>query len=177
MISIEEKKLRVQELVDKVNTSAGFYLADFFGIDVEKITQLRAALREKGARMIVVKNTVLRRVIDDCQLKGLDKYLVGPTSIILASEDDPLLPAKVIADFHKGNKDLLQVKAIKIEEQIYEGEKVKEFSKMPGKREMQAQIISIAMGAGASLIGIIKGPGSKIAGQVKSLVEKLENKD
>ena len=176
MISVEEKKRIIKELIEKVNSASGFYLADFFNINVETITGLRAALREKGAVMIVAKNTLFRRVFEACKIEGLEEYLVGPTSIILAGEDDPIAPAKVITDFRKQNKELLPVKAVRIEKLIYSGDKIKDLSKMPGKRELHAQIISIALGVGAKVIGLIKGPGSNIAGQINSLIENLEEK-
>ncbi|MFC1584726.1 50S ribosomal protein L10 [Fibrobacterota bacterium] len=174
MITKEQKEQVVKDLSEKVNAATGIYLADFIGINVEQITELRSALKKQGARMIVTKNTFLRRVLSQCQITGLEVHLAGPTSIILAGEEDPIAPAKIIADFHKANKDLFPVKAIRIEDQIYSGEKIKDISKMPGKRELQAQIISLALSPGAQLIGLIKGPGSKIAGQIKALVEKLE---
>lgn len=176
MISTEEKKRIVSELTEKVNSAPGIYLADFFGINVEKITELRAALREQGASMIVSKNTLLKKVFNECKIEGLEKYLVGPTSVILAKEEDPLAPAKVINNFQKKNEDLLPVKAVQIEAQIYSGDKIEELSKMPGKKELQGQIVSLALGPGADLIGLLKGPGSIIAGQIKFLIEKLEDK-
>jgi large subunit ribosomal protein L10 len=174
MISIDEKKQIVDALTDKVKIASGFYLADFFKINVEKITALRADLKEKGATMVVTKNTFLKRVFKNCEIEGMDEYLVNATSIIIASPDDPITPAKVIADFHKENTDLLKVKVVKVENDIMQGDKIKELAKMPGKIELQGQIVSIMMGPGANLIGLIKGPGGIVAGQVKSLIEKLE---
>ena len=45
---------------------------------------------------------------------------------------------------------------------------------MPGKRELQAQVVSLALGPGANLLGLIKGPGSRIASQIQAQIEKLE---
>ncbi len=176
MFSIEEKKSVVNDFTELIKDSSGIYLADFSGINVEKITELRAAFREKGIKMQVVKNTLLKRVFDDCQIKGLDDYLVGPTSVILANSEDPIDPAKEIVAFHKKNKDLLSIKAVSMEGTVYEGKSIKELADMPGRQELVAQVIGIATGAGANLIGLIKGPGSKIAGQVKALIERLDEK-
>jgi large subunit ribosomal protein L10 len=176
MISIEEKKQKVDDLATELKSASGIYLANFIGINVEKLTELRASLKKDGAQMMVVKNTLIKRAFSSLKIMGLDDFLIGSTAVILADGEDPIIPAKIIADFHKKNKDLLLVKAVKIEEEIYDGSKIKELSAMPGKKELQAKIISIAMGPGANLIGLFNGPGSIIAGQIKSLMEKLENK-
>ena len=174
MLTVDEKKELVKELTEKVGQASGLYLANFEGATVEKVTEFRSNLREKGIRMQVVKNTLLKRVFENCEIKGLDEHLIGPTSLILADGEDPIEPAKVIADFQKRNEDVFSVKVVQMEAQVYPGEDITELAKMPGKRELQAQVIQLAMGPAGNLIALIKGPGSQIAGQIKALIEKLE---
>ena len=174
MQTVDEKKVIVDTLSAQVEESSGVYLADFTGIDVETVTAFRVQLREKGLTMQVVKNTLLKRVFDNCKITGLGDHLVGPSSLILADSDDPSQPAKILVDFYKENPDLLPIKGIQVEGEAFSGEKVKEFSKMPGRVELQAQVVSLAMGASGTLIGLIKGPGGQIAGQIEALVKKLE---
>ncbi len=68
----------------------------------------------------------------------------------------------------------MSIKAIQMDGQTYKGSELIELSKMPGRTELQGQVISLAMSAGSGLISLVKGPGSTVAGQIKSLVEKLE---
>ncbi|MBF0433050.1 MAG: 50S ribosomal protein L10, partial [Fibrobacteria bacterium] len=89
MFTLEEKKKVVEEVVEQVKKTSGIYLADITGINVESITAFRAELREKGIFMRVVKNTLLKNVFEKCKVTGLDEYLVGQTSLILATENDP----------------------------------------------------------------------------------------
>lgn len=176
MISSQQKTQYVESLTDSLKKTSGFYFANFTGINVETITALRKVFRVKGIAMRVMKNTLIKRVLGECNIEGFDKYLKGPTSLIIANEEDPIEPAKLIVEFQKKNKDMLSIKAIRMEDKNIEGDMVTELAKMPGKRELQSQIISIALGAGAGLIGLIKGPGCIIAGQVKALEKKLEGK-
>ena len=171
---VAEKSGTVAKLTASIRSSAGVYLADFTGITVEKMTMLRRSLRRKHAGMRVAKNTLIRRALEDAGVKGLDAHLAGPTAVILADGEDPMAPARVLADFLKENEKALAMKAVHIDGQAYGGEQVAVLAKMPGKRELQAQVVALALSAGANLLALFKGPGIKLAGQIKALVEKLE---
>lgn len=169
-----QKAETVQSLSASLKGSSGVYLADYTGITVDKFTVLRRALRKKGARLRVAKNTLIRRAMDDVGFKGLDKHLTGPTALIFADNEDPMAPARVIMDFLKDNEKAVAMKAVHIEGQAYGGEQVAVLAKMPGKRELQASIVSLALGPGSNLLALVKGPGSKLASQIQALTEKLE---
>jgi ribosomal protein L10 len=77
-------------------------------------------------------------------------------------------------EFHKANDGMLPVKVVSIDGASYPGNQLGTLAKMPGKRELQASVISLALGPGQKIAGIIKGPGSAIAGQIKAQIEKLE---
>lgn len=172
--AIEKKTATVEELKANIGKSTGLYIADFTGITVETVTALRANLRKKGIKMKVAKNTLIKRALADNGIKGLDKQLVGPTAVIMADDQDPMAPAKALVDFHKANEGVLPVKIVYIDGATYDGGKLSVLAKMPGKRELQAQVVTLALGPGANLLGLVKGPGSRIATQIQSLVEKLE---
>ncbi len=171
---VVQKSDVVTNLSAKIKSSLGFYVADFTGLTVEKVTALRNTFRSKGMYVKVAKNTLIKRALHENDINGLDAHFVGPTMIIFSDAEDPLAPAKVFVDFHKTNEKLLSLKTIQIDGQAYPGTQLVTLSKMPGKRELQAQVISLAMGPSAVLIGLFKGPGVKLAGQVKALVERLE---
>lgn len=168
------KKEAVSYLTESLKGSSGVYLADFTGLTVEKVTRLRSTLRSKGLSMRVSKNTLIKRALSDAGVMGLDKYLVGPTAVILADNEDPMAPAKLLVTFLKDNEAAIKVKTIHIDGQAYGGDQLANLAKMPGKRELQAQVVSIALGAGSNLLALFKGPGSKLASQIQALVEKKE---
>ena len=172
--ALDKKTETVTGLTDRIKKSSGLYIADFSRITVGTVTALRADLRKKGIGMKVAKNTLIRRALADAGVKGLDSHLTGPTAVIMADDQDPMAPAKALVEFHKTNENMLPVKVVHIDGAQYPGEKLIALAKMPGKRELQAQVVSLALGPGAQLAGLIKGPGAKIAGQIKALVEKLE---
>lgn len=171
---VEQKAEVVSQLSESIKSSSGVYLADFTGLTVEKATALRSNLRKKGVTMRVAKNTLVKRALANIGVEGLDQYLTGPTALILADGEDPMVPAKLVVEFLKKNEDALAMKAIHIDGQAHSGNQLQALAKMPGKRELQAQVVSLALGAGSGLIALFKGPGSAVASQIQSLVSKLE---
>jgi large subunit ribosomal protein L10 len=141
---------------------------------VEKVTALRGDLRKKGITMRVAKNTLIKRALDNVGVQGLDKYLTGPTALILSDGEDPIAPAKMLVEFLKKNENAIKPKVIHMDGRAYEGAQLASLSKMPGKRELQAQVITLAMSPGATLLGLFRGPGSALASQIQSLVSKIE---
>ncbi len=173
MAAIEEKKKLVDDLVVKINNAMSLYLLDFVGVNVEQDTKLRKSLTTKGISYHAVKNTLLRRALKECNIEGLDDKLVGTTSVMFGSEEDPMLPAKEIVGFYKENPDLLGVKGVNMDGEDLSGTSIQDIAKMPGRKELIAEIVSIALGPGANLVSIMKGPGGTLAGQLKALEEKL----
>ena len=172
--AVEKKSETVSSLAADIKGSSGIYIADFTRITVGVVTALRASLRRKGIKMKVAKNTLIRRSLSDAGVKGLDKHLIGPTAVIMADDQDPMAPAKALFEFHKANEGMLPVKIVSIGGEQYPGDRISALAKMPGKRELQANVVRLALGPGSTLAGILKGPGAKIAGAIKAHIEKLE---
>jgi ribosomal protein L10 len=122
----------------------------------------------------VAKNTLIKRALANVGVEGLDKWLTGPTAVILADSEDPMAPAKLLVEFLKKNENALSMKAIHIDGQAYTGDQVLSLAKMPGKRELQAQVVTLALSPGANLVALFRGPGSAVASQIQSLVSKIE---
>lgn len=172
---INAKSEVVSQLTESFKAASGVYLADFTGVTVEQVTQLRSTLRKKGVTMRVAKNTLIQRALANVGVEGLDKYLAGPTAVILADGEDPIAPAKLLVEFLKKNESVtLKAKVAHMDGQAYPGTELITLSKMPGKRELQAQVVTLALGPGSNLLALVKGPASAIASQIQSLVSKIE---
>jgi large subunit ribosomal protein L10 len=177
---ISVQKQKKQELVDSLakdfSAAAAIYLLDFQKITVAQDNALRINLRKKGIYYKAAKNRLVREAFKKANISGLDSYLKGATSVMLGGADDPMLPAREVVEFHKANPDILNAKGISLDGSSLKGGELENLAKMPGKKEILGQIISLTLSPGANLIAIIKGPGAKIAGQIKALEEKLETK-
>jgi large subunit ribosomal protein L10 len=172
--TLEKKSSVISDLEAGFRSSPGIYIADFSRVTVQTVTGLRSSLRKKGMKMKVAKNTLIKRALDGAGIKGLEKHLVGPTAVIFSDDQDPMAPAKALVEFHKANEGVMPVKVVAIDGASYPGSQLGALAKMPGKRELQAGVVSLALGPGQKIAGIIKGPGAKLAGQIKAQIEKLE---
>lgn len=166
-MAIRAKKLQPAkvEAIANVKTVLEGYndyiFADYRGLTVEQITELRKQLRAKDCQFKVMKNNFVKVAFDEMKIENLADYLAGPTAIALL-KDDPNEVAKILFDFAK-EAPALQVKGAYIEKEIYDAAKIEAFSKLPGKKQLIAMLMSA-----------INGPAQKLAATLQAYVEKLE---
>src|SRR5690606_35280736 len=98
-----EKQQAVEELKKHLSSSVFTFVADYRGLSVAEMTELRAQLRKEDVRVQVAKNTLVRRAIKDSEYEGLSEYLSGPTAVVF-SKADPVAPVKIIKEFLKKAK-------------------------------------------------------------------------
>ena len=146
--ALVRKTKTASDLEASLKTTTGVYIADFSRITVQTVTALRTSLRKKGIRMKVAKNTLIKRALGTAGIKGLDSHLKGPTAVILADNRDPMAPTKALVEFHKANEGFLAIKGVSIDRIHLSGNRLAELAKMPGKRELQASVVSLALGPG-----------------------------
>lgn len=160
-----EKVRMVEEIADRLKRSQAVVLTDYRGLDVKAITELRAKLREAGAELKVVKNTLTRLAAQSVEIEGLDPYLEGPTAAAF-SYSDAVAAAKVISDFAKAH-DALQVKAGVLNGKVISAEEVVALAKLPSREELVAKVLWGLQSPIAGLVNVLNGP-------VRGLVYALE---
>ncbi len=138
-----------------------YIFVDYRGLTVEQITKLRKQLREKETQLKVFKNTFARVAFDSMNNSSVAEYLSGPTAIALIKEDANE-SAKILFDFVK-EAPTLKVKGAWVENELYDAAKIEAFSKLPGKKQLIAMLMST-----------INGPARKLAGTLQAYVEKME---
>lgn len=136
-----------------------FIFADYRGMTVEQITQLRRKLREQSAVLKVVKNNFARIAFADMKIDNVADYLKGPTVVAMVKEDSNEV-AKTLFDFTK-DAPTLNVKGGFIGKEIYDAAKISEFSKIPGKKTLIAMLMSA-----------INGPARQLAATLQAYVDK-----
>ena len=175
MISLEVKKQTTDELDQALATAGAVYLVDFGRIKVAHDVELRKSLTAQGIFYRVAKNTLLRRSLHKAGITALDSLLKKPTALLVGSTEDPVAPARAIVEFQKAHLGFLDAKITWIDGDTFPGKQIADVAKMPGKRELQAQIVQLFLSPGSTPVGLIKSPGSKIAGQVEALVKRFED--
>ncbi len=141
-ITRNHKEVVVSTLQGGIGESGSVVLADFTGINVEAITELRIQMREAGIVFTVVKNTLLRRAFEEIGIKPDEEIfgiLNGPTAI--AYSEDEVAPARIIKAFSKAHKGLLVMKGGFVAGRSFSATEVISLADMPSKDELLARVI------------------------------------
>jgi len=152
--AIENAKKTLSEYND-------FIFADYRGLTVAQITELRGKLREKNAVLKVMKNNFARIAFEELKVENVADYLKGPTVIAMVNEDSNEV-AKVLFDYKK-TAPTLEVKGGSIGKEVYDQAKIEAYSKVPGKKQLYAMLMSA-----------MNGPAQKLAATLKAYAEKKE---
>ena len=151
----------VAQVKEMLENSTAVYLADYSGITVEEINNIRNDFRKEGVKYKVYKNTLVKRAIDEAgKFDKLADHLVGMTGFIFASEN-PVAPAKIIKKYFD-DKQKLSLKACYLENQYYDGSRLNELASLPSKKEIIAGILNC-----------INSPISGIAGAINAVIRDL----
>ncbi|WP_409343429.1 50S ribosomal protein L10 [Paenibacillus sp. MBLB4367] len=156
-----EKSQLVSEVTTKLRESSCTVVADYRGLTVSQVTELRKQLRQAGVEFQVVKNTLVRRATAEAELTDLDQYLTGPTAIAF-SKDDAVAPAKILSDFAKKN-DKLSVKAGVVEGKVVDQSQIKALAELPSREGLLSMLLSV-----------LQAPMRNFALAVKAVSEKQE---
>ena len=165
-----EKTSVVEELAEKFAASPSFFLTDFSGLSVEGATTLRKNLRAGRSSYRVAKNTLIHKAAQKANLPDLEKYLAGPTGIAFAPED-PILAAKVLAEFIKKN-ERPKVRAFYLDGRLYTGAELAKIAALPGKKELLAKVVGSIQAPLANLIGTLDGVIRNFVLTVDALAKK-----
>lgn len=156
-----EKEQIVAKITEQVSRAQGLYFADFTGITVEEINELRREFRKSKVDYRVVKNTLARKALGS--VTGYEKVydkLVGPTAIAFGY-DDPVAPARIIKKFREKNQKL-NVKVCVIDKLVYDGNRLDELAKLPTRTDLIAGIL-----------GSLQAPISGVVGAINTVMRDL----
>ena len=155
MLNISQKKELVENLAKDLGDAEISFLVDYKGLTVSQVTELRAKLREVGAQMAVVKNTLMRLAAKGAGSEVLIDLFKGPNAIIL-SKDDPVAPAKVISEFLKTNEKV-QLKGGALGGKFLSPEDVTQLAKMPSKEELLAKLVYTLNAVPTNFVNVLAG--------------------
>jgi large subunit ribosomal protein L10 len=164
----EEKQAVVTKLTDKLRSSTSFYLADFTGLNVKAITVLRARLRSAGLECLVVKNTLAERALQGLDLPDIAEFFRGPTALVIG-RSDPIVAAKVLADFAKEHQDRPSVKAAIVERRAVSAEEVGRLAKLPPREQLLAELAGALESPMAQLMYVMQAKLTEMAGLLEAL--------
>lgn len=153
-----EKAAVVTDVAAQVARSQTLALAEYRGLTVEHLNNLRRQARDKGVYLHVLKNTLARRAVAGTPFEVASESMVGP--LIYGFSEDAVAAAKVLSDFAKGN-DKLVVKGGAYAGRILTADGVKSLAAIPSKEVLLAQ-----------LLGLMQSPVSRMARVLAAIAEK-----
>lgn len=137
-LSFEQKKAVVSEVTEAIASAQAGVLAEYRGMTVSQLTDLRREARNAGVWIRVVKNNLAKRVIDGSDFECLSEHFVGP--VIFSASEDPVAVAKVMAKFAKDN-DNLKITAGAMNGSLMDQKTIESLSKLPGRDELLAKLV------------------------------------
>jgi large subunit ribosomal protein L10 len=170
----DEKTQIIESLAAQLEKTPNFYIADISGLNAEKTAKLRRACFEKEIKLMVVKNTLLRKALEKTALtdsEALFPILEGPTAVMFTETVN--VPAKLIKEFGKEHgKPVL--KGALVQECAYVGEnQLEALISIKSREELIGDIIGLLQSPVQNVISALQASGGgKIAGIVKTLSEK-----
>ncbi|MDR7318496.1 50S ribosomal protein L10 [Brevibacillus nitrificans] len=157
----EEKVQAINVIAGKLRESQTTVVADYRGLTVAQVTELRKQLREAGVEFQVLKNSLTRLATEKESLTELDQYLTGPNALAF-SKDDIIAPAKIIAEFAKKNEKL-EIKGGVIEGKVVGADQIKELASLPSREGLLSMLLSV-----------LQAPMRNVALAVKAVAEQKE---
>ena len=154
-LNFEQKQAVVAEVAEVANKALSAVAAEYRGLTVEELTDLRVKARQGGVYVKVAKNTLVRRAVEGTEFECLSDQLTGPL-LLAFSMEDPGAAARLVKDYAKEH-DLLVAKNVAIGGELYDASELERLSKLPTYEQ-----------ALAMLMGVMKAPVEKF---VRTLAE------
>ena len=155
---LEQKKAIVEEVSSLLKDSGSVIVAEYRGLNVAEISELKRDLLKENAKMCVYKNTLVDRAAEACGFEDMKQYLEGPNALI--SSVDSISAAKIATKFAKKHENLV-IKAAIVEGKVVGKDDVIALSKLPNKEGMLSMLLSV-----------LQAPVSSFACAVKAGAEK-----
>ncbi|MEX0915478.1 MAG: 50S ribosomal protein L10 [Wenzhouxiangellaceae bacterium] len=154
-LTLEQKKAVVAEVSEVAKSAHSAVAAEYRGITVEKMTEMRAKARSEGVYLKVAKNTLVKRAVEGTEFECMAEELTGPL-LFAFSIEDPGAAARLIKDFSKGDNKLV-VRLVAMGATLYQASELERLASLPTRDQ------AIAM-----LMGVMKAPVEKF---VRTLAE------
>lgn len=159
-LTLEQKKTVVTEIAGVAAQAHSVIAAEYRGLTVEEMTELRAKARNEGVCLRVVKNSLARRALEGTDFECMQEGLIGPL-VLAFSQEDPGSAARVVYDFSKDHSKLV-VKLVSIGGQLLAASEIERLAKLPTRDQ------AISM-----LMSVMKAPLDKLARTLNEVPGKL----
>ena len=161
----------VAEITDRLQRAEMLLVADYRGLTVAELAELRKAVRSKGGEIIVAKNTLTRIAARNVGQERLEEFLKGPTLLAFTYDDIPGL-AKALDDYFKASKKDIKIKGGVLGTTVVKGSDLERIAKMPTRQDSLAKILGGVQAPASRIVAGLKGVMRNIAYILNAHVQK-----
>ena len=170
----EQKERVVEQLAQRLRDSETLMVADYRGLTMPEIDELRSRLLEAGARFTVVKNTLTRRAAEAAGKENVLELIDGPTAIaFLEAEGDPVAVAKVLSETARTN-DVLVIRGGVFEGAVVGDAEIKRLATLPPADVLRAQLVGAVAAPLTTVVGLFAAPLRDLVGVIDARIRQLE---
>ena len=159
--NLELKKQVVSDIVKKFQDAQSVMIVNYNGLTVEQVTALRAQFRANGVEYCVLKNTLVRRALQELNIEGLDEVLNGPSAFAFGM-NDPVSPAKILNDFITKNKtEAITIKAGLLGSDVMTLDQIKSLAETPSREVLLARLLGSLQSSIAGFVRVLDAIAKK----------------
>ena len=173
---INTKKIDiVKQLAEKFSNAKSIILADYGGFSVQEMNELRGKFRESEIEFRIIKNTLSKIALKKAKIEGLEKYLVGQTSVTF-SYNKPILPARILKKFNINGKTL-KIKAGYVEGEVFGFNEIMQLADLPSRGELIASLTRYIASPLVNFVRVLKNPIIGLLNQLNMIAESKKEKE
>jgi len=169
-----DKERVVAELAERLRGAETLMVADYRGLTMTQIDELRTRLLEAGARFTVVKNTLTRLAAEEAGTKDVLELIEGPTAIaFLEADGDPVAVAKVLNETARAH-DVLVIRGGILDGAVVGDADIKRLATLPPTEVLRAQLVSAVAAPLTTIVGLFAAPLRDLVGVIDARIRQLE---
>ena len=169
-----DKERVVSQLAERLRSTETLMVADYRGLTMPEIEELRTRRLEAGARFTVVKNTLTRRAAEEAGAKDVLELIEGPTAIaFLEADGDPVTVAKVLSETARA-RDVLVIRGGLLEGSLVGDDAIKRLATLPPAEVLHAQLVGAVAAPLSTVVGLFAAPLRDLVGALDARIKQLQ---
>jgi large subunit ribosomal protein L10 len=172
-LNLNQKREIVSEVKKAADSAVLGVVAEYSGLGVSELNELRKGAREEQIFLRVIRNTLAKRALSETSFACLSDSLKGPVLIAFA-QDEPKTVAALMRDFRKKN-DRLVVTALALANQLFSGEALEQFAKLPSRKEALTILVSVIQAPVQKFVRTLVEPYAKLTRVVAAIANQKKS--
>lgn len=168
----DDKAALVSQLNENFSKAKFSVVADYCGLKVSELQQIRIELRDCDSEIRVAKNTLLKRAAVDTGCDVLADEFTGTTAVV-TSYSDPVAPAKILAKFAKDHEKFV-IRAASLDGEKIGADRIEALSKLPSREALLGQLLSVWNGVPTGLVQVLSGVPRTFAYALQAVKDQKE---